>query len=69
MRTIDAIQAVNDATALAAVLMPLIQGAVASRVDEISDEEVDAARAKLERNIAALDSLIAELRDGGPAAP
>lgn len=65
MRTIDAIQAVNDAAALAAVLMPLIQSAVQNNDAEISDADVQAARDKLETSVAALDRLISDLGPNG----
>lgn len=64
MRTIDAIQAINDAISLASVLTPLVQDAVRNRVDEISDEEVAEAAAALDRNIDALDKLIVESKGG-----
>lgn len=60
MKTIDAIQAVNDAAQLVAVLTPLIQRAMAAQVDEISDEEVDAARAAAVVRIEEAKDLLAE---------
>ncbi len=59
MRTIDAIQAINDATMLAAALAPLVQRAVASGAAEISDADVEAARAALGTRIGELDAAIA----------
>lgn len=60
MKTIDAIQAVNDAAQIVAVLTPLIQRAMAAQVDEISDEEVDAARAAAVARIEEAKDLLAE---------
>lgn len=60
MKTIDAIQAVNDAAQLVAVLTPLIQRAMAAQVDEISDEEVNAARAAAVARIEEAKDLLAE---------
>jgi hypothetical protein len=67
MRTVDVIMAANDATTLAAALMPLIQAAVAGNEAEISDELVAAARDRLNRNIDALDKLIADAQAKPPA--
>ena len=58
MRTVDLIQAINDAAALQAVLMPILQDAVANKADEVSDEAVEAAKAKLQSDQARLDAKI-----------
>lgn len=64
MRTLDVIQAINDATMLAAALTPLVQRAVANGDAEISDADVDAARAALGDRIAELDAAIAKAKGG-----
>lgn len=58
MRTVDLIQAINDAAALQAVLMPILQDAVANKADEVSDDAVAAAKAKLQSDQARLDAKI-----------
>jgi hypothetical protein len=47
MRTIDLVQAINDAVALQNVLMPLLKEAISTGAVEVSDEEVAAAKATL----------------------
>lgn len=59
LTVLAAVQAINDATMLASALGPLVQQALANGQTEISDADVDAARARLSGNIDALDALIA----------
>jgi hypothetical protein len=52
------ISAINDATALANALGPLVQRAMADGKTEVTEAEVDAAQAHLNLNIQSLKDLI-----------
>lgn len=55
--------AINDATMLAGALTPLVQKAVGEGRAEVTDEEVEAARAKVTSGLDALDAAIAKARE------
>lgn len=58
LTVLQAVTAINDATALITVLTPLVQQAVNSQQTEITDEDVEKAKAALTSNIQSLDALI-----------
>lgn len=69
MKTLDVIQALNDAIMLKDALQPLVDSFVAGQ-EEVSDEEVEAAFAKLDANIDDAKAVMARLRgeaQGGAA--
>jgi hypothetical protein len=57
-----AVTAINDASMVITALSPLVRQAMANGDTEISDEQVAAARAKLDGSIDALDAAIAKAR-------
>jgi hypothetical protein len=58
LSVLQAVSAINDASALITALTPLVQQAVNSGKTEITDLEVEQAKANLQANIASLDALI-----------
>lgn len=62
LTVLAAVTAINDAIVLANALTPLVQQALAHGQTEITDADVDAARAKLSTNIDALDAAIAKAK-------
>ena len=62
---LEAVSAINDASMLIQALTPLVEAAKAQGKEVITDEDVDAERAKYAASIIALDSLIAKRRAGG----
>lgn len=65
LTVLAAVEAINDATMLAAALGPLVRSALEQGTAEISDADVAAARAKLSGGIDALDALIAKHKAQG----
>lgn len=60
---LSAITAINDAAMVINALSPLVRQAMANGDTEITDEQVAAARARLDGNIDALDAAIAKARE------
>lgn len=59
---LQAVSAINDASALITALTPLVQQAMNAGQDTISDEDVEKAKANLVNNIKSLDDLIAKAK-------
>lgn len=62
LSVLQAVTAINDASALITALTPLVQQAVNSGKTVISDEDVEKAKQNLQVNIASLDDLIAKAK-------
>lgn len=57
------VSAINDAVMLQAALTPLVKSALEDGRTEVTDEEVEAARAKVTSGLDALDAAIAKARE------
>lgn len=57
-----AVTAINDANTIITALAPLVRQAMANGETEITDEQVAAARARLDGSIEALDAAIEKAR-------
>lgn len=64
LTTLQAVSAINDALALVNALTPLVQAAINRGEVEITDADVEDAKAKLTVNIASLDALIEKAKAG-----
>lgn len=62
---LEVLTAVNDANQVAAALTTLAQTALAAGKSDVSADDVAAAKAKLDGNLAKLDAMIAEAQAAG----
>ena len=64
--TLAAVTAINDATMIISTLAPLLERAMQNGETVISDEDVDAARARALGALDSLDAAIEKARTAGP---